>query len=105
MYRSRYHRTHDCKSRRIGKIHSYLSTLLITIKEEDSLEDALSLMSKHQVKRLLVTREEKIVGIVSLSDIYFASDNIDKLTETLRQMKKIKKNKTVEDTQIDAFYL
>ena len=52
-----------------------------------------------------MTREEKIVGIVSLSDIYFASDNIDKLTETLRQMKKIKKNKTVEDTQIDAFYL
>lgn len=88
-----------------GKIHSYLSTPLITMKEEDSLEDALSLMSKHQVKRLLVTREEKIVGIVSFSDIYFASDNIDKLTETLRQMKKIKKNKTVEDTQIDTFYL
>lgn len=88
-----------------GKIHSYLSTPLITIKEDDSLEDALSLMSNHQMKRLLVTRQEKIVGIVSLSDILFASNDGDKLMETLKQMKKIKKNKTVEDAQIDAFYL
>ena len=88
-----------------GRIHSYLSTPIITIKEDDSLKEALSLMSRHQIKRLLVTREEKIVGIISISDLYFAMNDSNKIMETLHQIKKINKNKTVEDAQIDAFYL
>ncbi len=88
-----------------GQIHSYLSTPIITIKEDDSLKEALSLMSRHQIKRLLVTREEKIVGIISISDLYFAMNDSNKIMETLHQIKKINKNKTVEDAQIDAFYL
>ena len=88
-----------------GQIHSYLSTPIITIKEDDSLKQALSLMSRHQIKRLLVTREEKIVGIISISDLYFAMNDSNKIMETLHQIKKINKNKTVEDAQIDAFYL
>ena len=88
-----------------GQIHSYLSTPIITIKEDDSLKKALSLMSMHQIKRLLVTREEKIVGIISISDLYFAMNDSNKIMETLHQIKKINKNKTVEDAQIDAFYL
>lgn len=88
-----------------GQIRSYLSTPIITIKEDDSLKQALSLMSRHQIKRLLVTREEKIVGIISISDLYFAMNDSNKIMETLHQIKKINKNKTVEDAQIDAFYL
>ncbi|HKB80166.1 MAG TPA: CBS domain-containing protein [Thermoanaerobaculia bacterium] len=42
---------------------------LFTIKETDPLEDVVSLMEEHQVRRIPVVRDGKIVGIVALADL------------------------------------
>jgi CBS domain-containing protein len=55
-------------------------------KEEESLEQAAVLMRQHNVSRLLVKREEKIVGIVTLADLLRWPDHVrdsDKLLHIL----------------------
>jgi CBS domain-containing protein len=41
----------------------------VTIGADDSIEDALDLMSEHKIRRLPVIEDQKLVGIVSQADI------------------------------------
>jgi CBS domain-containing protein len=46
------------------------STKLVTIDPQQSIDEAMRLMSQHQVRRLPVTEEDgKLVGIVSQADL------------------------------------
>ena len=49
-------------------IESYINKP-ISIDLNDSIENALTLMSKHKIKRLLVSSNNKLVGILSISDL------------------------------------
>ena len=42
---------------------------LVTVNPEDDLSDALELMARHQVRRLAVTADERLVGVVSQADV------------------------------------
>ena len=48
-----------------------MSTPLITIKDTNSLIDALKIMNAHHIRRLTVTNsEQKLVGILTDKDIF-----------------------------------
>ena len=48
-----------------------MSTPLITIKDTNSLIDALEIMNAHHIRRLTVTNcEQKLVGILTDKDIF-----------------------------------
>jgi len=51
------------------KVKDFMSKDLIVIDANDSVRNALRLMKKHKVHRLLVKRKGKIVGIVTERDI------------------------------------
>jgi CBS domain-containing protein len=42
---------------------------LVTVHPDDDLSDALELMAQHQVRRLAVTDDERLVGVVSQADV------------------------------------
>jgi CBS domain-containing protein len=42
---------------------------LVTVHPDDDLSDALELMAKHQVRRIAVTADERLVGVVSQADV------------------------------------
>jgi CBS domain-containing protein len=42
---------------------------LVTVHPDDDLSDALELMARHQVRRLAVTDDERLVGVVSQADV------------------------------------
>jgi CBS domain-containing protein len=42
---------------------------LVTVSPDDDLSDALELMARHQVRRLAVTEDERLVGVVSQADV------------------------------------
>jgi CBS domain-containing protein len=42
---------------------------LVTVHPDDDLSDALELMARYQVRRLAVTSDERLVGVVSQADI------------------------------------
>ena len=50
-------------------VSEIFSETLITGTEEMPVEEAASLMARHQIRRLPIVRQEQLVGIVSLGDI------------------------------------
>jgi CBS domain-containing protein len=42
---------------------------LVTVHPDDDLSDALELIARHQVRRLAVTDDERLVGVVSQADV------------------------------------
>lgn len=86
-----------------SNIKSYINRNVITIEENNNIEDALKLMSTNKIKRLIVTKEKEIVGILSLSDIL--NTNIDNIINTIKSIYEIKDNKFNNNPEIDEFNL
>ena len=62
------------KDPRTVKIGEVMSSPVITISPQSSVADAIALMRKKNVRRLVVVEEEKVIGIVTSKDFmeYFA---------------------------------
>ena len=50
-------------------VKDIMTSSLITIDAEDSLEKANEVMSKHKIRRLIVTENDNIVGIITIRDV------------------------------------
>ena len=86
------------------KVKSYINNNVIFIDVNSNINDALKLMSKYKIKRLLVKEKDNTIGVLSLSDILNYTNNVD-LIETYKNIFSIKNNKSEPTTSIDEFYL
>lgn len=86
------------------KIESYRNKDLIKININSSIEDAVKLMGNKKIKRLLVENNNKLVGVLSLSDILNNLDN-DTLLENIKKIFTIYRNTDEYITKIDEFKL
>lgn len=77
---------------------------IISIDQNKSIDDALNLMVLKKVKRLIVTDNNKISGILTLSDILGKYDN-EIILDTFKQIFEINRNDDLFSTEIDEFYL
>lgn len=65
-------------------VRDVMSKDVIWCYEDDSVETGADTMSKHQVRRLpVVSREKRLVGIVSLGDFAVAADDMLPTTDAL----------------------
>ncbi len=85
------------------KIAGYLSIDPIKISYDASIEEALEKMKEHKIKRLLVEKNKKLIGILSLSDL-INQDNKN-LLETIQNIYEINRNTDYYNTKIDEFEL
>jgi len=60
-----------------SKISKVMSKNVICVDENDSLEDAALLMSKHKIKRLPVLKNKKVTGIITATDILAHSNDLN----------------------------
>lgn len=88
-----------------SKIESYITEDIISIDKDKTVDYAVDLMKKYQIKRLLVTNKNKIYGVLALSDIVSHDINPYKLLELLKNMLSIDKVEYNKDSEIDEFYL
>jgi CBS domain-containing protein len=59
-------------------VGAVLSTKLVTVRPQDSLELAMDLMAQHQVRRLPVVGEsDELVGVVAQADVALAAGERD----------------------------
>ncbi|MDD6022693.1 MAG: CBS domain-containing protein [Oscillospiraceae bacterium] len=65
-------------------VKQIMSSRLVTVEETATVEEALGMMGKHQVRRIPVTSQGKLTGIVSLGDLIRARQ--EKSPEALRQV-------------------
>lgn len=85
-------------------VKPYISNGIIIIDSSNSFDDALNLMSKEKIKRLLVKENSEIVGVVTLSDILnnYESNNI---IETYKSIFYIQDNDSELLSDVSDFYL
>lgn len=85
-------------------VKSYMTNNIIYIESNSTINDALNIMKKNKIKRLLVKEKDNIIGILSISDILnYCSCDI--LIHTIKHIFSLHNNSIKEDTQIDEFYL
>ena len=87
-----------------NKIKEYLTTNLVSIDINSDIKEAIDLMKKHKIKRLLVKKNNKLVGVLSLSDLLNTVDN-NILIETYKTIFSINRNTDKYLTDIDEFEL
>lgn len=87
------------------RVMDYINKNVISINYNEEVENALNLMKQHKVKRLLVSNDEKVVGILSISDLLNTDSIKDHLLETIRSIWSVKDNIHNSDAEIDEFYL
>ncbi|WNS77048.1 CBS domain-containing protein [Bacillus sp. DTU_2020_1000418_1_SI_GHA_SEK_038] len=51
-----------------SKVEKIMSTDIVTVTKDMDVQEAASLMAKHQIRRLPVVEGDKLIGIVSLGD-------------------------------------
>ena len=85
-------------------IKSYISNNIVCIGVNDNIEDALKLMGKYKVKRLLVKEKDNTIGVLSLSDILNYTNN-NNLIDTYKSIFYIHDNHKEFTPEVDEFYL
>lgn len=88
-----------------AKIDRYMTNDVISIDVDDTIENALKIMGQNKIKRLIVSNHEKVVGILSLSDIITSDVDEKKFLTELKKIWTIHKNIDSFHTEIDEFYL
>ena len=72
-----------------AKVRDVMSEGIAWAYEDDSVEQAVAIMSKRQVRRLpVVNRDKRLVGIVALGDFAVESSEIRPAAEALSEISK-----------------
>lgn len=94
-----------CISNKDECIKSYITSNIISIDEDEDVIIALDIMSKEKIKRLIVTKEDKLVGVLSISDILNTEIDNDKLIDTIKTIYELKDNKVNNNPEVDEYEL
>ena len=71
------------------KVRDVMSPGIFWTFEEDSIDKAAEIMSKHQIRRLpIVNADKRLVGIVALGDFTVQSSDIEVAGEALSEISK-----------------
>jgi CBS domain-containing protein len=72
------------------KVREVMSEGIVWAYEEDSVDDAVKLMSDHQIRRLPIVNADnkRLVGIVALGDFAVVSTDIEVAGEALSEISK-----------------
>jgi CBS domain-containing protein len=69
------------------KVDEVASGELVTVEPEQDLDEALALMARHQVRRLPVVEEGRLVGMLAQADVAFEAKE-KKVSETVEEISK-----------------
>lgn len=88
-----------------SNIEIYVNNNIIHIEENSSIDEYLIITKENKVKRLIVVNKEKIIGVISLSDILNCYDDLDKVIMVAKAIWYTTKNNDNYKMKIDDFYL
>lgn len=86
-----------------SSVEGYINKNIIHIDWNREITDALNIMAKEKVKRILVSNNMKLVGILSLSDIITKEEQ--KTVEAIKTIWELKDNNKNIEPEIDEYYL
>ena len=71
---------------RAQKVSSIMTSKVITCKEDQSIEEVMSIMTKNKIRHLPVMRKTKLVGIITIGDV--VKERIEETEHEAEAMKK-----------------
>jgi len=89
----------------LSQIKSYASKKVITINEDKDVIDALKLMKKHKIKRLVITNNKDITGVLSISDILNTDEYEKEVLDTIKTIYEINRNENYFNADVHDFPL
>lgn len=89
----------------LSQIKSYASKKVITIDEDKEIEDALELMKKYKIKRLVITNKKEVTGVLSLSDILNTNVDPKLILDTIKTIYEINRNDNYFNANVNDFPL
>ncbi|SFA91084.1 MULTISPECIES: CBS domain-containing protein [unclassified Bacillus (in: firmicutes)] len=69
-----------------AQVSQVMSESLVTGHKEMSVKEAADLMAEHQIRRLPIVEDERLVGIVSLGDLAVNQETNDDAGQALEQI-------------------
>ena len=67
------------------KIKEIMSLDIKTVNSYDRIEDAIDIMKKYKIKKLPVVNNDKLVGIITITDIAYTRPSIRKFLEIKKE--------------------
>jgi len=68
------------------KVEDIMTKQVITISPIDTTEDAAALLAKHQIRRLPVVNESKLVGFLSIGDLAFPFPHVQEVSSAMKSI-------------------
>lgn len=93
--------SNNCKNN--SSVEGYINENIIHIDWNREITDALNIMAKEKIKRILVSNNMKLVGILSLSDIITKEEQ--KTVEAIKTIWELKDNNKNIEPEVDEYYL
>jgi CBS domain-containing protein len=84
----------DPQSVRIGDL---ASSSPVSIGPDEKLSEARDLMERHQVRRLPVMKDDRLIGIISLGDVAWQDASAREVGETLREVSESERTRDAND--------
>lgn len=72
------------KSSKTTRVSEIMTPDVVTVTLGDRVEECINLMKRHHIRHLVVVEEGRVVGMVSLRDLF--SEIIDEQAETIDQL-------------------
>lgn len=88
-----------------SEINKYITKNLITLDQNETIETALILMGQEKIKRLLITHDDYLVGIISISDIITNKIDSSLIINNLQKIWQITHNNDRISPKVNEFKL
>ena len=86
-------------------IREFANTNVVSVDMNKDVYKAIDIMKKKKVKRLVITYDRNVVGVLSLSDIYNSDIPSEIILEALKEIFAINRNDEDFDTDVHDFIL
>lgn len=95
-----------CDLSQINKpIKEIAKTKIVTTDENKSVQDSLNIMKENKIKRLVITNQNKVTGVLSLSDVLASDIESQIIIDALKEIYAINRNDEDYNTDIHDFIL
>ena len=86
-------------------IKEFANTNVVSVSMDEDVSKALEMMKYKKIKRLVVTSDKTVVGVVSLSDVYNSDISSGEILKALKEIFVINRNDEDFDTDVGDFIL
>ncbi len=89
----------------LDKVLPYINTNVITVDEDEDVLKALEVMKDNKIKRLVVTHDDLVTGVISISDLFNTDISSEEILSALKVIYAIDRDSDYFEVDVHEFPL